>query len=105
MKSYSIEHGSETMKPNSLSNTSNFTTKFNSSNFIPPPVEQRAGREVGVTSTDPETSGQVGGGLRALSVLAAALFPPRQGAQAMMSSWVANTKHINIFLMIIIIMA
>ena len=36
---------------------------------------QRAVRKVGVTSTNPETSGQVGGGLRALSVLAAALFP------------------------------
>lgn len=70
-----------------------------------------------MTSTNPETSGQVGGGLRAPSVLAAAYFPcpppapspthtpPGGEAQAMMSSWVANTKHINIVLMIIIIMA
>lgn len=56
-----------------------------------------------MTFANPETSGQVGGVLHALSILAAALLPV--AAQAMMSSWVANTKHINIFLMIIIIMA
>lgn len=81
---------------------------------IPPPARRRAGRQVGVTSTNPETSGQVGGGLRAPSILAAAHFPcphsllplpPGGEAQAMMSSWVANTKHINIVLMIIIITA
>lgn len=44
------------------------------------PVEQRAGRKVGVTSTNPETSGQVGGGLRALSVLAAVHFPSLAGS-------------------------
>lgn len=47
---------------------------------IPPLVRQSAEREVGVTSTDPETSGQVGGGLCALSILAAAHFPPPAGS-------------------------
>lgn len=83
------------------------------SGALPPLARRRAGRQVGVTSTNPETSGQVGGGLRAPSILAAAHFPcpphhyspPGGEAQAMMSSWVANTKHINIVLMIIIIMA
>ena len=78
--------------------------------FIPAHYPEPGGMEVsavGVGPRDPTAPGQVGGRPLCTGRFGSLSLPSlgRRGTQAMMSSWVANTEHINIFLMIIIIMA